>query len=207
MPNFMSRLDDAKECISRDRKDITPIKVPFGDRNMQSQAKETSDMAHKLAMSAPVLIKRSHQQENFSGYDTPNSNYLIYSSPPRFSAMDCKEALEDSMESLAVQIGAYDPQSNDSDDDSDDDGLDLVAACSEYLFDLFDANMLEDYHTMEKFENKAINAFMNSCEPGRCFERLFLYNGGVLCHKEWCIRQFWCSSTILYNLAFHRAIY
>ena len=30
---------------------------------------------------------------------------------------------------------------------------------------------------------------------------LFLYTGGILFHVECCIRQLWCSSTILYNIA------
>ena len=35
----------------------------------------------------------------------------------------------------------------------------LVTLCAEYIFDLFDANMLEDYKTMEAFETMAIDAF------------------------------------------------
>jgi len=29
---------------------------------------------------------------------------------------------------------------------------------------------------------------------------LFLYTVGILYHAEWCIRQLWCSSIILYNI-------
>lgn len=35
----------------------------------------------------------------------------------------------------------------------------LITQAAEYIFDLFDANMLEDYKTMEAFETMAIDAF------------------------------------------------
>lgn len=37
----------------------------------------------------------------------------------------------------------------------------IVHEMSEYLFDIFDANMMEEYHIMETFEMKAMNAFIN----------------------------------------------
>ncbi len=69
------------------------------------------------------------------------------------------------------------PQTIEEEEEGDHGARDLVAACSEYLFDLFDANMMEDYHTMERFENRAIDAFMGSCDSTEItFEQHNLHN-------------------------------
>jgi hypothetical protein len=52
----------------------------------------------------------------------------------------------------------------DSERDSEGEGegeQDLVSQCNEYIFDLFDANMLEDYHTVANFETRALEAFVD----------------------------------------------
>lgn len=46
-----------------------------------------------------------------------------------------------------------------ADSKDEEESKDLVFLCAEYIFDLFDANMLEDYHTIANFENRAIDAF------------------------------------------------
>lgn len=46
-------------------------------------------------------------------------------------------------------------------DDEAYDGRNLLSLCSEYIFDLFDANMLDDYHTVAAFENRAVEAFVD----------------------------------------------
>lgn len=38
----------------------------------------------------------------------------------------------------------------------------IVHRCSEYLFDIFDANLTEEYRIMESFENSALSAFDGS---------------------------------------------
>lgn len=45
--------------------------------------------------------------------------------------------------------------------ENDDENLSIFYKLSEYLFDLFDANCLEDFKTIEKFEEAAIEAFEN----------------------------------------------
>jgi len=41
------------------------------------------------------------------------------------------------------------------------------------------------------------NALQVSIEE---FKGLFFYTVVILCHVEWCIRQLWCSSAILYSI-------
>jgi hypothetical protein len=85
----------------------------------------------------------------------------------------------------------HSPQQNDDygvgvgldlDDDADsketnvnDDEEDLVSKCSEYIFDLFDANMLEDYHTVANFENKALDAFIDPSSTEISFAQELLH--------------------------------
>ena len=54
----------------------------------------------------------------------------------------------------------------------------IIHKVSEYLFDLFDANCMEDYHTMQKFEEKAWRKFDPEVEE-YTFEQQEL-------HKEFC---------------------
>ena len=52
----------------------------------------------------------------------------------------------------------------------------LVTQVAEYIFDLFDANMLEDYKTMEAFETMAIDAFSNYESTEITFEQERLHS-------------------------------
>ena len=49
----------------------------------------------------------------------------------------------------------------------------IVHDMAEYLFDIFDANLMEDYHIMERFENKAVDMFVDrdSCKDEYTFEQ------------------------------------
>lgn len=52
----------------------------------------------------------------------------------------------------------------------------LVSQCSEYIFDLFDANCLDDYKTMEAFETMALDAFTDFDSTEITFEQHALHN-------------------------------
>ena len=62
--------------------------------------------------------------------------------------------------------------------DSDDDGDSIIHKVSEYLFDLFDANCMEEYHLLQRFEAKAWPKF-DPDEDEYTFEQQDL-------HKEFC---------------------
>lgn len=47
-------------------------------------------------------------------------------------------------------------------DDYDDEEGGILEKCSEYLFDLFDANLMPDYQEMNKIQEKAIKSFIDS---------------------------------------------
>jgi hypothetical protein len=56
----------------------------------------------------------------------------------------------------------------------------LVSLCAEYIFDLFDANMMEDYHTISEFESRALDAF-----PNYLSEEISFAQEGL--HKEFLV--------------------
>ena len=49
----------------------------------------------------------------------------------------------------------------------------IVHEMAEYLFDIFDANLMEEFHIMESFETKAIGVFINrfDCKDEYTFEQ------------------------------------
>jgi len=53
----------------------------------------------------------------------------------------------------------------------------LVSLCAEYIFDLFDANMMDDYHAIAEFESRALDAF-----PDHTSEEISFAQEGL--HKE-----------------------
>jgi len=55
----------------------------------------------------------------------------------------------------SIEIGA---KASESDDESEEDEH-ILHKVSEYLFDLYDANMLEDFKVMEKFERAVVDKF------------------------------------------------
>mmetsp|Transcript_1930 Transcript_1930/g.3076 ORF Transcript_1930/g.3076 Transcript_1930/m.3076 type:complete len:251 (-) Transcript_1930:197-949(-) len=56
------------------------------------------------------------------------------------------------------------------------DESEILEKLSEYLFDLFDANCMEDYATMEEFEVKALESFRNFEEKEYTHQQHALHN-------------------------------
>lgn len=130
---FLSRLDDAKSSLERERLDISPVKP----KNAALDSKLTQPSR------SPAVRHDDSRDEAKEGHHEEKSGKLEY------------------------KLDYF---------GEPEDRTDLVSQCAEYIFDLFDANMLEDYHVMENFENKALAAFVDYDNTEISFEQERLHH-------------------------------
>lgn len=64
------------------------------------------------------------------------------------------------------------------------DDSDILEKLCEYLFDLFDANLMEDYIKMEKFEIRALESFQNFTDTEYTHEQHALHNEFVALFEQ-----------------------
>jgi hypothetical protein len=79
------------------------------------------------------------------------------------SSLSCEEEIQHklSAEPKATQSIDFEEDEARDDDFDDDPAASLLRKCSEYLFDLFDANLMDGYLRIEAFEERAVKAFQN----------------------------------------------
>ncbi len=155
---FLSRLDDAKSSLERERLDISPKK----SKNSDSDSKSTH-------LSHSPVARQDSRDEAKEGHNEEKNSKMEYK-------MDYFGEPEDR--------------------------TDLVSQCAEYIFDLFDANMLEDYHVMETFENKALAAFVDYENTEISFEQERLHNQFLDLFEEMIskfLKEKKCSTSEFYN--------
>ena len=65
----------------------------------------------------------------------------------------------------------------------------------------FNNNWVSAYNCLGTASAPDFSQLLNEArEVSLRFKDIFLYTVGILCHVEWCIRQLWCFSIILYNI-------
>ena len=151
--SFLHRLDDASAHSKKEAKDITPTKSPHFRKKTPSSDKDTKEEGIIDSKNVSNLNNPSQTDQNLSvSLNNPKNSNGKYGS---------SELLEESCDSLTThslteaeiqrkfdaELAEYRAKET------------LVTRCAEYIFDLFDANCLEDYKTMDAFETMALDSF------------------------------------------------
>jgi hypothetical protein len=144
---FLSRLDDATTTIRAERKDITPVKGPL-------RLTSKGDDGTSPFIDGPIRMER---------LPTPGLDLDAYDDTADKKDYGFKE--KESHQNKGSD-GERDDKGGSKDEhgntyEHEEEEEDLVSLCSEYIFDLFDANMMEDYHTVANFELRALDAFLD----------------------------------------------
>ncbi len=174
---FLSRLDDASTTLRAERKDITPIKAKSEGVGRQTSKDSSSPM--------PALDQHARPDITADSKYKSEGARELYTADEKDACKGVNENLVPKLEKTLQQpeslsAGADNSgsgQKGKSESESDSEGdQDLVSLCNEYIFDLFDANMLEDYHTVANFETRALDAFVDPFSEEISFEQERLHN-------------------------------
>ena len=93
------------------------------------------------------------------------------------NTMGCVDAKGDNVDSIAATSSCQNKRDY-------GDNSQILEKLSEYLFDLFDANMMEDYAKMEKFEIRALEHFTNVDDTEFTHEQHALHNEFVALFEQ-----------------------
>jgi hypothetical protein len=174
---FLSRLDDASTTLRAERKDITPIKAKLEGVGRQMSKDSPSPVPALDQHACPDITAYSknkcegahefHTAEEKADRKRENDNL----ESKREETLQRPEILEVGADNSGSR--EWDKSENESDSEGDQD---LVSLCNEYIFDLFDANMLDDYHTVANFETRALDAFVDPFTEEISFEQERLHS-------------------------------
>ncbi len=167
--SFLSRLDDAKTI---DYKDITPTKkiLPVAETKLYEK-QDSSDTPNRQHLYDEVYsdYKSDYKKKSVSltkDRIEQQNRELITSqmeTDPTTNRTEYKQKLNSNSSrdnSVCSRIENW--GSDDSDDEGGRKRSSIIWKVSEYLFDLFDANLMDGYKKIAAFEEKAVMHFMSN---------------------------------------------
>ena len=188
--SFLSRLDDAKTI---DYKDITPTKKNLHVTETKLHEKqESSDTPSQQHLSGDLYsdYKSDSKKKTVSltkdRIEQQNRELMTsqMEAVPITNATECKQKLNSNSSrdnSVCSRIENW--GSDDSDDEGGRKRSSIIWKVSEYLFDLFDANLMDGYKKIAAFEEKAVMHFMSNSNAESNTTREFTLEQEML-HRE-----------------------
>ena len=186
--NFMGRLNEASSRTKAEEVDISPQKVlsKGSSRKVDKDAKNSiSGLSNNIepgrqAVKVVTCVQDLHMKSSSPGEsklkeveraaDAKNAEdymdgaKIIASNDERSESPTTHSTTEAELQrKFDAELAEYRSKEN------------LVSQCSEYIFDLFDANCLDDYKTMEAFETMALDAFTDFDTTEITFEQEALH--------------------------------
>ena len=161
---FLSRLDDASTTLRAERKDITPIKGKAEGSGRQSSKGSPSP--------TPALDQHACPDSSADSKHKYKCEDELHTAEGKGGPKSENDDLDSKREKSGDSVEKGKALDSDRDSEGEGEGeQDLVSQCNEYIFDLFDANMLEDYHTVANFETRALEAFVDPFSEEISFEQ------------------------------------
>ena len=141
---FMQLMDNATQEAKAESKSPTPIKVEV-NHSLSERKKSASNSPFNGS------ARKDKKDSNYRNHDDSNKRPTAVNLSSDFKQVDDSKKKVERMNEFQAQA------SRDEKIDDEEEHNDIIFyELSEYLFDLFDANCMEEFHILNEYEEKAI---------------------------------------------------